>query len=136
MQVKEICDAVTRLYLYADNTKFIHYSTPKNHMHKLCDEVRDEILKFVDELAESCFGFLGKPSYGDFSIKTDITTSDDLRNLCDSCMGVVAPIRTECEKDEKLSGVVSIIDDFYQYLGKAKFLCTFDKLSNSDNTEE
>ena len=108
MQVKEICDAVTRLYLYADNTKFIHYS----------------------------IGFLGKPSYGDFSIKTDITTSDDLRNLCDSCMGVVAPIRTECEKDEKLSGIVSIIDDFYQYLGKAKFLCTFDKLSNSDNAKE
>ena len=33
-------------------------------------------------------------------------------------------------------GIVSIIDDFYQYLGKAKFLCTFDKLSNSDNAEE
>ena len=44
-------------------------------------------------------------------------------------------IKTECEKDEKLSGIVSIIDDFYQYLGKAKFLCTFDKLSNSDNAE-
>ena len=132
MQIKDICDAITRLYLYADVTKFIHYSTPKNHMHKLCDEVRDEILKFVDELAEICFGYLGKPSYNDFSIKTQIKPSDDLRELCDSVIGVVTPIRTDCNKDEKLSGVVSLIDDFLAYLGKAKFLCTFDKLSNQN----
>ena len=135
MQTKEICDAVTRLYLYADNTKFIHYSTPKNHMHKLCDEVRDVILDFTDELAETCFGYLGKPSYADFSIKTEITTSDDLRNICDSCIGVVTPIRSDCEKDEKLSGVVSLIDDFMATMGKEKFLCTFDKLSSGDNND-
>ena len=133
MSIKEVCDAITRLYLYADNTKFIHYSTPKNHMHKLCDETRDEILNFVDELAESYFGYQGKPSYSDFSIKTDISQSEDLRGICDNCEGVVTPIRTECDKEEKLKGIVSLIDDFLAKLGKIKFLCTFDKLSNNEN---
>lgn len=135
MQIKSICDAVTRLYLYADNTKFIHYSTPKNHMHKLCDEVRDRILEFTDELAESCFGYQGKPSYSDFSIKTEITTSEDLRDICENCIGVVIELRKECEKEEKLSGVVSLIDDFMATMDKEKFLCTFDKLSGDSNNE-
>ena len=130
MQVKEICEAVTRLYLYADNTKFIHYNTPKNHMHELCDEVRDEILKFVDVLAETLFGFQGKPSYTDFSMNTKIDTSDDLRVICDKCAGIVALIKTECSKDDKLAGVVSLIDDFTAVLGQKKFLCTFDRLSD------
>lgn len=130
MNTKEICDVVTKLYLYADSTKFIHYSNKSNHIHELCDDLRSTITDFVDKLAETCFGYLGKPSYQDFTLDIKINKSDDIRELCDNINGLIAPVRTQCNNDKKLFGVVSLIDDFSSSLGKIKFLATFDKLSN------
>ena len=53
MELKGICEIVQKLYIYADETKKIHYTTEKNHTHELCDEVRDVILDFVDEFAKA-----------------------------------------------------------------------------------
>lgn len=129
MTTKEICDVVSKLYLYGINTKFIHYSGKTDHMHRLCDELRDIILTFVDKLAESSFGYLGKPSYNDFSFPK-IKDSNDIREICDNINGLIAPVRTQCNNNKKLLGIVSLIDDFTASLGKIKFLATFDKLSN------
>jgi len=130
MDIKSICDSITRLYLYAVSTKFIHYSCFPSHLHELCDTAKETIEEFTDKLAESYFGYEGKPKFSNFSIGLEINTEDDLRDLCDRCIGIVEPIRKECEKNEKLSGIVSLIDDFLSELGKIKFLCTFDKLSS------
>lgn len=132
MQVKEIADAVTRLYLYGVSTKFIHYSNKGSHTHEQCDELKEHIDDFADELAESTFGYIGKPTFSNFSIDQEISSCKDIRDICDRCEGVVAPIRTECDKDDKMSGIVSLIDDFLAYLGKAKFLATFDKFSGQN----
>ena len=45
-------------------------------------------------------------------------------------MDILAPIRTECNKVEKLSGVVSLIDDFKGELTQLVYMCSFDKISN------
>ena len=63
---QEVCDIIMKLYMYADVTKMVHYSTDKNHAHELCDIIRDNILDFADELAEQFFGYSGKPSFSDF----------------------------------------------------------------------
>lgn len=127
---EQVCKLIFQLYLYADNTKMIHYSTNGNHIHELCDTVRDDILSFVDDLAEQYFGIEGKPKYNDFSLKQEITATDDIGMLCKNASGTVDWLRKKCEPDTKFSGIVSLIDDFKGKMAKDAFLSTFDKLSN------
>lgn len=130
MQIHDICDVIFKLYLYSDVTKMIHYSTDSNHEHELADRVRDTILIFVDDLAEQTFGFFGKPSFSDMSIKQDITIEKDLNKLCQKCIDTVLPLRTVFKEMDRLSGIVSLIEDFTAKLGQMAFLGTFDKVSN------
>lgn len=130
MQITDICDAVMRLYSYADATKMVHYSTTGNHYHELCDQIRDTILDFVDKFAEESFGYYGKPKYSDFKLRTDIKATESLDELCKNVLDMIASFRTEFDKDEKTSGLVSLIDDFKGDMNKLIFLSTFDKVSS------
>lgn len=130
MRIDEICDIIFKLYLYSDNTKLIHYSTDSNHEHEMADKIRETILSFVDDLAEQTFGYYGKPSFNDMTLIQDITIERDLSRICQKCIDVVSPIRTAFMKNDKLSGIVSLIDDFKGKLGQMTFLDTFDKVSN------
>lgn len=131
MELTNFNDTVFRLYLYADATKMIHYTTDKNHEHELCDTIRDTILDFVDELAEQYYGYQGKPSYSSFTKLSDldINETDDLAQLCKSASDLVDMLRSEAEKDSKLGNIVSLIDDYKGKMNKNLFLCTFDKIS-------
>ena len=130
MDFKTICDSIFRLYLCADMCKMIHYSTGSNHEHELSDNIRNVIIDFTDDIAESTFGFYGKPKFSDMSVKLDIQSTNDLGKLCQHVVNVVEPIRKAFLKNEKLSGVVSLIDDFKKEMSKSVFLATFDKVSN------
>ena len=130
MRINEICDVIFKLYLYADNTKMIHYYTDSNHEHELADKVRDTILSFVDDLAEQTFGYFGKPSFSDMSLKQDISIEKDLNKICQRCLDTVAPLRTAFNKNDKLTGIVSLIDDCKGELCQMEFLGTFDRVSN------
>lgn len=130
MSFKDVCDVIMRLYLYADQAKVIHYTTDSSHCHKLCDEVRDSILDFVDKLAESYFGYYGKGKYTDFTLDLDIIKENDISKLCQHVLDIVEPVRTNCLKNDKLSGFVSLIDDFKTSMSKMAFLGTFDKVSS------
>lgn len=130
MNFKQICETIFRLYLYADVAKMIHYSTDSNHCHELSDELRDCIIKFADEFAEQTFGYYGKPRFSDLTVKVDVTEEEDPNKLCQHCVDIITPIRTEFAKNDKLSGIVSLIDDFTGEMGKMAFLGTFDKISN------
>lgn len=128
--IDKICDVIFKLFLYADNTKMIHYSTDSNHGHELADEVRDNIYDFVDNLAEQSFGYYGKPTFNDMSIKQNISVEQDLNKLCQHCIDTVLPLRNEFNKIERLAGLVSLIDDFTGLMGQMAFKGTFDKVSN------
>lgn len=130
MNFNTICDSIFRLYLYADMCKMIHYSTASNHEHELADDIRDNIIDFTDELAESTFGFYGKPKFSDMSIKLDIQSTNDLGKLCQYVVDIAEVIRKDFENNSKLSGIVSHIDDFKKEMSKNMFLATFDKVSN------
>lgn len=125
-----ICDTVFRLYLYADMTKMIHYSSETMHQHELCDKVRDAINGYADELAEQFFGYNGKPSFSDFSLKHDVNMTDDLGRLCGYVLVLAETIRKEADKNKKLTGIVSLTDDFVGELNQLVFLTKFDRISN------
>ena len=135
MDLHLICDTVMKLYLYADNAKRIHYTIESSHGHKLCDEIRDEILKFVDDLAEQSFGYVGKPSWTDFKdlSKLDIYEVDDLAKLCGHVKDLVEALQKSFadSEDDDASGIISLMDDFKGSMDKMKFLTTFDKVSNA-----
>lgn len=110
--------------------KMIHYSTASNHEHELADGIRDAIIDFTDDLAESTFGFYGKPKFNDMSLKLDIQNTNDLGKLCQFVVDIAEAIRKDFENNDKLSGIVSLIDDFKKTMSKNVFLATFDKVSN------
>ena len=135
MNIKEICDLILKLNLYAAQTKKIHYYTEKKSIHELCDDVQDEIKDFADDFAEQMFGYYGKPKFNDFKSfkKIDIKETDNISELCQDVDDLISPARTFCNKNDKLSNIVSIIDDFRGKLSQFKFLATFDKISNFKN---
>lgn len=130
MDKKSIADIVMKLYLYGDMCKMIHYSTDKMHCHSLCDDVRDTITEFADELAEKAFGHTGKPSFGDFSLKLSISHSSDISDVCKNATDLVETLRKDIENDAKYSGIVSIIDDFKADMAQKVYLATFDNVSD------
>lgn len=125
-----ICDLIFRLYLYADMTKMIHYSTEKMHAHTLCDTIRDSILEFADSLAEQYFGYHGKPAFSDMTLEHEIQYTDDLGKLCKTVADMTDSMRKKLENEPKLQNLVSLIDDFKGDMEKNMFLATFDKVSN------
>lgn len=131
MSFQEMCDIIFKLYLYADTAKMIHYTINSMHGHELADDVRDTIIEFADDLAEQYFGYYGKPRFGQLSIKQDIKIEEDINRLCQNCIDTVEIVRSECEKNTKLSGIVSLIDSFKEKMSKLVFLGTFDKVSNA-----
>lgn len=132
MEIKNVCRTVMELYLMADSVKKIHYTTESNHTHELCDDVRDAINEFADEFAEQMFGYMGKPSFSDFpELKSlDVPENDDIGKVCVAVPERIEAVRSEVEGDPKLSGTVSLIDDFKGKMQKLSFLCTFDKMSS------
>lgn len=131
MSFQETCDIIFKLYLYADTAKMIHYTIDSMHGHELADDVRDTIIDFADDLAEQYFGYYGKPRFSQLSINQEIKIDEDINKLCKNCVDTVEIIRTECEKNSKLSGIVSLIDSFKENMSKLVFLGTFDKVSNA-----
>ena len=131
MNFQETCDIIFKLYLYADTAKMIHYTIDSMHGHELADDVRDTIIDFADDLAEQYLGYYGKPRFSQLSINQEIKIDEDINKLCKNCVDTVEIIRTECEKNNKLSGIVSLIDSFKENMSKLVFLGTFDKVSNT-----
>lgn len=130
MPIRDICNIIFKLFAYADNTKMIHYCTDSNHEHELADKVRDTILDFVDDLSEQTFGYFGKPSFNEMTLQQNISVERDLNKLCQKCIDVITPLRKTFNNNEKLSGIVSLIDDFTGKMGQMAFLGTFDKVSS------
>lgn len=126
---EKICKTVFMLYLYADMTKMIHYSTDKNHIHELCDSVRDSIVDFTDELAEQSFGYYGKPSFNDMSLNHPVHLTNDIGELCKRVMESIEYIEKEYKEDKEQTNIISLIDDFKGSLRKSIFLSTFDRVS-------
>ena len=135
MNRKEIANTVMRLFLYADMCKMVHYTTKKMHCHTLCDDVRDTITEFADELAEKGFGITGKPNFNDFSLKMSVKKSNDIAKICKNVTELVETLRKSIESNAKYSGIVSIIDDFKADMAQKVYLATFDGVSDEKLNE-
>lgn len=131
MNYQTICDIIFKLYLYGDAFKMIHYckELDSGFAHRKCDEIRDAINYYADTLAETYFGYAGRPNFSQLSIKQDINTTDDPGKLCGNVINLAESIRDYANKEKQLSSIVSDTDTFLSSLQKYTFLFTFDKVS-------
>lgn len=128
--MKSINDTVFRLYLYAVTCKMIHYTTDKSYTHELADKVQDAITKFADKFAEQFYGYEGKPNKSELALNVGgVKEEDTLSAICQDVIDIVESLRSQFEKNPKLSDLVSLIDDFKGQMRQHKFLSTFDHLS-------
>lgn len=116
------------LFRYAAMTKRIHYSTKKNSMHKLCDDVFEKINDFADNLAETGYGLYGKPTLQDMTINVQVDERDTLPSICKDCLDICTQLRGAMDnlKDKQNQGIVSLIDDFMGNMLQIIYLSTFE----------
>lgn len=136
MNTKDFCDSVVRLHLYSNMVKYIHLTTDIARLHTICDEIEGIIRTFVDSLCEQYFGYYGKPDFKDFKITSNVYEEEDLVKLLNRIFDIVTYIKDEVSSIDKLSGIVSLIDDFTGDLNKYIYLCSFDKISNYKGEKE
>lgn len=129
--MEKICNFITSLYLYADMTKFIHYSTNSNHKHELADDLRDKILEFSDDFAEQMFGILHKPRFSEFTLDLSLKYSEKIGGICKILLKLVGEVQEELKDDDKFTSILSLIDDFKGELNKIVFLDTLGDLNKN-----
>ena len=130
MSNKEFCESVVRLHLYSNVIKYIHLTTDIARLHTICDEIESKLRSFVDDLCEQYFGYFGKPKFKDFNYTSNIYEEEDLVKLLNRVYDIVSYIKDELSSIDKLSGIISLIDDFIGDINKYIYLCSFDKISN------
>lgn len=136
MDIKFFNASIMKMYLYADLFKAIHYSTEKHWGHELCDDSQDNIRKYIDELAEQVYGYYGKPKFSDFTLSHDIYYDDSLSKIYNHIIDILTSIKKDIKDIDKLSGSISLIDDFIGYLNQANYLASFDKFSSYKSLSE
>lgn len=134
MNIKNVAELVMKLYLYSDMCKMIHYSAKKMHEHTQSDDVLNIIRDYADRIAENCFGFIGKPTFNDFSLEQPIKKANDLTQICQNVFDLLNNFEKKL-KNPKYSGIQSIIDEFKSSLSSIVYLNMFDKVSDKKLNE-
>lgn len=123
--IKEsIFDFLCRLEGYQVVLKGFHWNADHKSTHELADDIREEIVKFQDEIAEDMMGFLGirlKP--GD--IEPDDVECEDIKCLLETLREDVLTLRASVEEEAVCYGLVSILDDMVHFVNKSLYLETF-----------
>ena len=103
----------------------LHWAADKLSEHKLLDEIDNEVLGLLDEVAELSMGILHK-KFGVGDIKRDYEL--DAAHTCEGLLGVLEEVILNTKKDlgddPKYSGIHSVLDDFIGKINKWNYLKT------------
>lgn len=122
MKNTEILELINAMEGFRLRTREIHWSTRRNSIHKLCDDIMAELHDKSDEIAEDAQGMFGRIEIG--QLKPTEPAEKDL-------IPMLRALRTICmsakEKwtDKRFSGISSILDDLIHDANKWTYLATF-----------
>lgn len=119
---KEIINYICALHGYLVRLKEIHWSTSKNSIHLLCDEIMWSVSDAEDRFAESAMGYFGKKIQVG-QLKPDYPVAKDLSALLVELEADTLKIRKSL-RNEKESGLVNVLDDVLTFAGKYKYRMT------------
>lgn len=128
-KIKHFNNYIFELYLYCDIMKMKHYATDIHTEHIRIDEFQDKLRELTDEVAEQIYGYFGKPDFNDFTLKLNVKQEKDLGKLLGLMFTIVNNIKELFVDNDKLSGTISLLDDFKGQIQQFIYLTSFDKIS-------
>lgn len=102
----------------------IHWNTHKMAKHKLCDDVMDSIIEYVDKLSEGMIGLEQRPGFD--ILKPVIPTSVDLTEILKVLRNKAQYLEQSLSSNSDYVGMVNILDDLITDLNEYVYLSTFE----------
>ena len=107
---------------YLIRTKEIHWATESNAIHKLCDDILDELEDCEDRFMESAMGLEGE-KFPLGKLLPLLPNSTTLTGMLKELEKDALEIRKQL-KNEKEEGLVNVIGDLIEIVGKFKYRAT------------
>jgi DNA-binding ferritin-like protein len=104
-------------------TKFknLHWSAVHLTMHRVIDELLDELGDYQDTIAETSMGYLGIQFPPDFLSGT-VIMSDNPEGTLNTLIGKVNGFYALIKMEDSMQGIVNAINDFQEKLLKYNYL--------------
>ena len=119
---KEYIDFICSLHGYLIRVKEIHWNTENNSIHKLCDDIEDELCELEDRFAECAMGIEGKKvKIG--QLMPMLPNAENLISMLKELEGEVISMKKKMD-DYKEGGLINIIDDILELCNKYKYRAT------------
>lgn len=107
---------------YLIRTKEIHWATESNATHKICDEILDELEECEDRFMESAMG-LEDAKFPVGKLLPLLPNSTTLNGMLKELEKDALDIRKQL-KSEKEEGLVNVVGDLIEIVGKFKYRAT------------
>lgn len=110
---------------YCTRLDELHWSAPNRSVHKITDEYSEELGEFKDSLmenAQAMFGFI-QPGELDPELPDAVEFEDFLTEV----RGMLAAIKREAGDSIAWSGIINIVDDFFETTNKYIYLARLTK---------
>ena len=118
---------LSKLEGYSTRIKELHWSAETMAMHKLCDDVRDAIVNYEDQIAEEFQGMINfriKPG----CLKPIICNASTLKELLSSLYADVNDLYDALDKGNNnrwFNGMCNVLDDMIHTINTFGYLSTF-----------
>ena len=103
----------------------LHWAADKLSEHKLLDEIDNEVLELLDEVAELSMGILHKKfGVGDIKRDYELDEAHTCEGLLDVLEEVILNTKKDLGDDPKYAGIHSVLDGFVRKINKWNYLKT------------
>lgn len=120
---KNIIDFLCCLHGYTIRIKEIHWNTDSNAIHKLCDEIEDDLCGIEDRFAECAMGMEGKKvKIG--QLLPVLPNAETLLSMLDELGDDLDAFFKTIDDEKKFHGLHNILDDLAEMIGKYKYRAT------------
>jgi len=120
---KNYIDFVCVLHGYLIRVKEIHWSTDSNAIHKLCDEIEDDIHDTEDRFAECVMGMEGK-KFKVGNLMPMLPNAEELGGVLKEFEKDVIDFKKSIQDVPQNGGIFNILDEMIELANKYKYRAT------------
>ena len=117
---------LSRLEGYSTRIKECHWSAEHMATHKLCDDVRESLINYEDQIAEDFQGIIGfRIKVG--SLKPVMPESNNIKDLLNELYKNVSDLYDilSARQNKLFNGIINILDDMIHTINTFAYLSTF-----------
>ena len=113
-------DVENRVQGIGTRLKELHWSAPSISIHKIIDEFCDEFGEFNDAMIEYLIPLHGTIEPGE--LNPVLPDEKEFGEILESIRGILSQIKKQTADSRMYSGLISLVDDFYQIVNKYIYL--------------